>query len=76
MRPCGAAGFFVGSVFRVCLEPRQGVFYQDAAAWERAAPFFHSRDIGNAYAKGGGKLGLVEQARGAVRQVAEFFFFL
>lgn len=41
MRAGRAFAFFVRAEFRVCFEPCQGVFNQDAAAWERAAPFFH-----------------------------------
>lgn len=53
-----------------------GVFNQDAAARKRAAPFFHCGGESYGNSKRGGKLGLVEQSRGVVRQVAEFFFFL
>lgn len=52
-----------------------GVFNQDAAARKRATPFFHSGSESYGNSKRGGKLGLVEQSRGVVRQVAEFFFF-
>lgn len=70
-----AFAFFVRAEFRVCFEPCQGVFNQDAAAWERAAPFFHCGGESHGNSKRGGKLGLVKQARGVARQVAEFFFF-
>ena len=59
MRAGRAFAFFVRTEFRVCFEPCQGVFNQDAAARERAAPFFHCGAESHGNSKRGGKLGLV-----------------
>lgn len=70
-----AFAFLVRAEFRVCSEPCQGIFNQDAAAWERTAPFFHCGGESHGNSKRGGKLGLIKESRGVARQVAEFFFF-